>query len=66
MWFKLSVTLEINLLGASGSKAQMVVPHGTVSAMVLGTLLVTPRSWRLLSIPRVCSAPIEFAVSCLL
>lgn len=28
MW--LSVSLVINLLGASGSRAQMVVPHGTV------------------------------------
>ena len=31
------MTLVINLLGASGSKIQIVVPHGTVSAMVLVT-----------------------------
>ena len=55
--------LLINLLSASESKAQMVVPHGTVSVMVLVTPLVTLCSLRLLSTPRLCSTPLEFAVS---
>ena len=38
---ELSVILLINLLGASESKAQMVVSHGTVSAMFLVTSSVT-------------------------
>ena len=66
VWLGLSVTLVINLLGASRSKAQMVVPCGTVSGTVLVTPLVTLCSWKSLSTPRVCSAPVEFAVSGLL
>ena len=38
----LSEILLNNLLGASESKAQMVVPHGTVSVTVLVTPLVIP------------------------
>ena len=50
------MTLVINLPGTSGSKAQMVTPHGAVRAMVPVTLLVTPCSWRSLSIPGIWSA----------
>ena len=42
MWLGLSEILLNNLLGASESKAQMVVPRGTVSVTVLVVLLVTP------------------------
>ena len=42
MWLGLSEILLNNLLGASESKAQMVVPRGTVSVTVLVTPLVTP------------------------
>ena len=62
MWFGLFEILLINLLGASESKAHMVVPRGTVSVTVLVTMTGTPSSWRHLSAPRVCSAPLEFAV----
>ena len=53
--------LLINLLGASEFKAQMVVPHGTVSVTVLVTSLVIPCSWRSLSIPGGHSALLDFA-----
>ena len=62
----MSKILLNNLLGASESKTQMVVPHGTVSATVLVTPLVTPCSWRSLRAPGVSSAPVEFVVSGLL
>ena len=58
--------LVINLLSASESKAQMVVPRGIVSDMVLVTQLVTPCSWRSLSTLGLCYTPMEFAVSGLL
>ena len=60
------MTLVINILGASGSKALMVAPCGAVIAMVPVIMLVTQCSWRLLSIPRVGSALVEFTVSVLL
>ena len=60
------MTLVINLLGASGSKAQIVVPHGTDSAMVLVSPLIAPCSWRWLRDSKVFSAYVEFAVSGLL
>ena len=41
--------LLTNLLGASESRAQKIVPRGKVSAVVLVTPLVTPCSWRSLS-----------------
>ena len=63
MCLGLLVILLINLLGARESKAQMVVPHGTVSAMVLVTPLVTLCFWRSLSDLGLCSTPLEFAVS---
>ena len=53
-----AVPLVINLPGASGSKAQMVAPHGTVRATVSVTLEVTQCSQRLLcnlNIVRACS-----------
>ena len=55
----------INLPGASGCKAQLVAPHGVISAMVPFTPLVIPYSWRSLSAPGVCSASVEFDVSSL-
>ena len=54
--------LVFNLLGASESKAQMIVSHGTVSATVLVAPLVTLCSWRSLIAPRLCSAPLDFTV----
>ena len=60
------MTLVITLIGSSGFKAQMVVPHGTISATVLVIPLVTLCSWTSLSGPGFCSAPMEFAVSSLL
>ena len=62
----LSEILLINLLRASESKAQMVVPYYTVSATVLVTPLVTPSFWKQLSILGLCSASLEFDVSGLL
>ena len=48
--------LVINLLGATKSKAHIAVPHGTVCATVLVTLLVFPSSqWSLLS--QACCGP---------
>ena len=47
--------MSINLPGASGSKAQIVAPYGTVSATVTVTMLVTPCSWMSLSTPGGCS-----------
>ena len=58
--------LVINLPGSSRYKTQMVAPRGAVFATVSLTRLVTPCSWRLLSVPGVCSALVEFAVSGLL
>ena len=57
------MTLVINLIGASESKAQMAVPCGTVSATVVVTPLFVPRSWKSLKAPKVCSAYVKFAVS---
>ena len=62
----MSVTLVINLPGVSSSKAQMVIPHNPVSAMVTVTHLVNLCPWMLLSTPWVCFTTMEFAVSGLL
>ena len=60
------MTLVTSLPGVSESKAQMVAPHGAVSARVPVIPLVTPCSLWLLGAPGVCSVPVEFAVSGLL
>ena len=51
-----AVTLVINL-GASGSKAQMVIPCGTVSTMDLVTALITQCYWRSLALLGFSSLP---------
>ena len=58
------MSLVISIPCASGSKAQMVGPHGAVRATILVTSLGTLCSWRSLSTSRNCFVILGIVCTC--